>query len=235
MNKIIIAVTLAFSFNSVYANCGNDKNVGNGCTQSPNIVASTPLTNNIGVTNESTNSSRSGAMANSFGGISISSNTNNNQANGGQATNNATLSGGNNTATNTATGGQGGTGGTASAINTAQGGSVQGTVESRSEINVSTNSVNNVPRSPVASAIAPNTIFSGGMDSCMGSSTGSVQGLSLGVSVGTTWTDSHCVALRAAVRLNELGFKNTAAARLCAIPEIKEAFRKSKEFDCDVE
>lgn len=260
MKNFIAAVTIAFLSSSVYANCGNDKNVGNGCSTSvptstisvsspvavttpvsvtTPVTVTTPVsvaapvntTTNIGlgVTNGNSNNlssdsnavSRSNASSVSSGGNSVANNVNRNEAQGGQGGYAVSQggTGGNAVATNTATGGAGG--------------SVNGnTVQSNSEINVSNTTVTNVPRPPVASAVAPNTIFSGGMDSCMGSSSGSVQGMSFGVAIGSTWTDNHCVALRAAVRLNELGFKNTAAARLCAIPEIAEAFRKSKEFDC---
>lgn len=86
---------------------------------------------------------------------------------------------------------------------------------------------------PVSSAVAPTIFHSGGQDTCMGSSSASVQGMSLGVAVGSTWTDKHCEALRASVRLNELGLKRTAMARLCAIPEIAEAFAISGEFSCN--
>ena len=164
-------------------------------------------TNNLGVSNDNNNSNRlsNNIAVSNRGGDSNNSNSNslNSVSRGGEAT---------------ATGGNAKVSGN--------------TVQSNSEINVSNNTTSIQQKPAVASAIAPNTIFSGGMDSCMGSTTGSVQGLSFGVAVGSTWTDGHCVALRAAVRLNELGFKNTAAARLCAIPEIAEAFRKSKEFDC---
>jgi hypothetical protein len=35
--------------------------------------------------------------------------------------------------------------------------------------------------------------------------------------------------------LNELGLKKTAMARLCAIPELADAFKLSGEFDCGPE
>lgn len=236
---------------SAQANCGNNKPVGNGCTTEPvstNPVAVTaPMTNNNNFTatttvpvnstvitgdtsNVNRNNLNSSNVATGGSSSSVSTNRNNNMATGGAAssTSGANATGGtggvaNVTTSNTAAGGAGGSANSAVSGNT---------VQSNSEINVSNTSVTNVPRPAVASAIAPNTIFSGGMDSCMGSSTGSVQGMSFGVAIGSTWTDNHCVALRAAVRLNELGFKNTAAARLCAIPEIAEAFRKSGEFNC---
>jgi hypothetical protein len=200
-----IAVAALFISTSAQANCGNDKNVGNGCINTTPIAAAPINVTSVVASGDTRNDNRN-------------SNNNSAVANGGSVRNSV-----NNTNVNSAKGGAGGN-------STA---SVSGnTVQSNSEINVQNNTTSIAPRSPVASAIAPNTIFSGGLDSCMGTSSGSMQGLSFGVAVGTTWTDNHCVALRAAVRLNELGFKGTAAARLCAIPEIKEAFAKSKEFDC---
>lgn len=107
--------------------------------------------------------------------------------------------------------------------------------ESSSGVNSSGNSTVNIQNQRVASpAIAPNLSHSYGIDSCMGSTTGAVQGLSLGVSVGSTWNDKHCEAIRAAVRLNELGYTKSAAQRLCQIPEIAKAFEDSGEITCKV-
>jgi hypothetical protein len=104
---------------------------------------------------------------------------------------------------------------------------------SSSGVNSSGNSTVNIQNQRVASpAIAPNLSHSYGIDSCMGSTTGAVQGLSLGVSVGSTWNDKHCEAIRAAVRLNELGYTKSAAQRLCQIPEIAQAFEDSGEITC---
>lgn len=107
--------------------------------------------------------------------------------------------------------------------------------ESSSGVNASGNSTVNIQNQRVASpAIAPNLSHSYGIDSCMGSTTGAVQGLSLGVSMGSTWNDKHCEAIRAAVRLNELGYTKSAAQRLCQIPEIAQAFEDSGEITCKV-
>ena len=121
-------------------------------------------------------------------------------------------------------------------VNRATGGSATGGSATGGSSNVSVNNSNTTNTPSIASsAIAPNIFHSGGMDSCMGSSSGSVQGLSVGVAFGSTWTDTHCQALRASVRLNELGLKKTAMARLCSIPEISDAFKLSGEFDCGPE
>lgn len=112
-----------------------------------------------------------------------------------------------------------------------QGTSISGTVAGGS-VNLDFVTQSTIPRPNAFSAISPSIVHSPGSDTCMGSTTGAVQGLSLGVSMGSTWTDKHCEALRAATRLNEIGYKKTAAARLCLIPEIREAFEISGEFDC---
>lgn len=111
------------------------------------------------------------------------------------------------------------------------GSSITGTVAGGS-VNLGLTTNSNIPRPNAFSAISPNVIHSPGSDTCMGSTTGALQGLSFGASMGSTWTDKHCEALRAATRLNEIGYKRTAAARLCLIPEIREAFEISGEFDC---
>lgn len=106
---------------------------------------------------------------------------------------------------------------------------------SSSGVNSSGNSTVNIQNQRTASpAIAPSLGHSYGIDSCMGSTTGAVQGLSLGVSMGSTWNDKHCEAIRAAVRLNELGYTKSAAQRLCQIPEIAQAFEDSGEITCKV-
>lgn len=193
----VLGIAAACSQVPAYANCGNTKNVGAGCSvQVPTgIVASTPVQVapqqkvqvsvpvNVPVSSAANALSSSSSRSNSSSDSSARSSSN-------------------------AQGGQGGSGGNV-------------------ELNIQNQRV-------VSSAIAPSIFHSGGVDSCMGSTSGSVQGLSLGVSVGSTWTDKHCEALRASVRLNELGLKNTAMARLCLIPEIAEAFRISGEYKCPV-
>ena len=163
--------------------------------------------------------------------------TNNNNVTGTNTNNNTNNNANNNLNRNTAnaTGGSVNNSGNSTNRNTnratATGGTANGGSGGSSNVNVNNSSTNNTPNI-ASSAIAPNIFHSGGVDSCMGSSSAAVQGLSLGIALGSTWTDNHCVALRASVRLNELGLKKTAMARLCAIPEISDAFKLSGEFDC---
>jgi hypothetical protein len=60
-------------------------------------------------------------------------------------------------------------------------------------------------------------------EACMGSSTGGVQGMSFGVSAGTTWQDKNCNMRKDAVLLFNMGFKIAAIQRLCESEEIKQA------------
>jgi hypothetical protein len=76
-------------------------------------------------------------------------------------------------------------------------------------------------RNPVATAYAaPLTATNG---TCMGSSTAGAQGAALGVSFGTTWTDSSCDIRYDAEALRAAGLPIAARARLCQKPEIAKA------------
>lgn len=80
-------------------------------------------------------------------------------------------------------------------------------------------------RDPVASAwAAPLTSANG---TCMGSTSAGAQGVTIGVSFGTTWTDSGCDARYDAIALQQIGERAAARARLCLKPEIAEAFKRS--------
>jgi len=78
-------------------------------------------------------------------------------------------------------------------------------------------------RNPVASAwAAPLTSANG---TCMGSSSAGGQGVTFGLSIGTTWTDSSCDARYDAISLNSLGQSRAAIARLCQKKEIEDAMK----------
>ena len=61
----------------------------------------------------------------------------------------------------------------------------------------------------------------------MGSTSAGAQGVTIGVSFGTTWTDSGCDARYDAIALQQIGERAAARARLCLKPEIAEAFKRS--------
>ena len=76
-------------------------------------------------------------------------------------------------------------------------------------------------RTPVATAYAAPLAASNG--TCMGSTSAGVQGMSAGVSFGTTWTDNGCDARYDATALVAAGQPKAAIARLCLKPEIRQA------------
>lgn len=219
-NASSAALSLNSNKNTLSSNVSNS-NTNNNANFNANSNSSFNANKNV--------SSVGNVTGGSVGDISLN---NSSKATGGAANNNSTNT---NSANNSssATGGNASTGAIANSNNSSAAGGAGGAGGVGGSSNVSI--VNNESRAPVASAIAPTIVHSGGMDTCMGSTTGSVQGFSVGVAIGSTWNDSHCEALRASVRLNELGLRKTAMARLCAIPEIATAFKKSKEFDCSAE
>ena len=76
-----------------------------------------------------------------------------------------------------------------------------------SPINETTNKM------PVASAATP--VLASSNDTCMGSTSGGVSTVYIGVSLGTTWTDNNCVMLKNSRELWNMGLHNPAVARLC--------------------
>lgn len=80
-------------------------------------------------------------------------------------------------------------------------------------------------RNPVSTAYAAPLAASNG--TCMGSTSLGGQGINLGLSFGTTWTDSGCDARYDAIALQQIGEQSAARARLCLKPEIREAFKAS--------
>ena len=72
-----------------------------------------------------------------------------------------------------------------------------------------------------ASASAPLTTGSNG--TCMGSTGIGAQGVSFGVSVGSTWNDENCNRRYDAIRLAELGLERAAIALMCQSPAVRKA------------
>jgi hypothetical protein len=76
-------------------------------------------------------------------------------------------------------------------------------------------------RNPVATAYAAPLTASNG--TCMGSSSAGGQGASIGLSFGTTWTDSSCDIRYDAEALRAAGLPLAAQARLCQKADIAKA------------
>lgn len=76
-------------------------------------------------------------------------------------------------------------------------------------------------RDPVSTAYAAPLTASNG--TCMGSTSGGIQGIGLGISVGSTWTDESCDMRYDAEALRAAGLQGAAIARLCQKKEIAAA------------
>lgn len=72
-----------------------------------------------------------------------------------------------------------------------------------------------------SSAIAPGLVANG----CMGSTSLGGQGMSFGVSLGTTWKDPDCIRIRKAQDLQKAGFGDAAMAIRCNDDETRAAMR----------
>lgn len=79
-----------------------------------------------------------------------------------------------------------------------------------------TQTIKNVP-----SVSGPNLTTSN--DTCMGSTSGSVNIAGLGIGGGSTWTDNNCKRLKNSRELWNMGMKAAALALLCNDAENKEA------------
>ncbi|WP_157667558.1 histidine kinase [Comamonas serinivorans] len=76
-------------------------------------------------------------------------------------------------------------------------------------------------RNPVATAYAAPLAASNG--TCMGSTSAGAQGVSFGISFGSTWTDPSCDMRYDAEALRAAGLPGAARARLCQKAEIAKA------------
>ena len=83
----------------------------------------------------------------------------------------------------------------------------------------------NAARIPVATAVAPNNYPTA---ACMGSSSAGVQGMSFGVSLGSSWKDENCQFLEQVRTVGEvLEDRDTAAEMMCAqYPAYREARKR---------
>ena len=131
--------------------------------------------------------------------------------------------------TNTATGGAGGrataTGGN-SGGNTLSTGAVAVTVEgSKGDTYIAPAQ----ERNPVATAYAAPLTSS--PETCMGSSSGGVQGGAIGISVATTWESVKCDRRMFARALDSLGMRKAALALLCLDADVASAM-KAAELSC---
>lgn len=87
-----------------------------------------------------------------------------------------------------------------------------------------TQTLKNVP-----SVAGPNLTTSN--DTCMGSSSGSVNGPGFGVSLGSTWSDANCKLLKNSRELWNMGMKAAAMALMCTDAANMEALEMTG-FEC---
>lgn len=117
------------------------------------------------------------------------------------------------------------TGATSQAVST--GATSQSNAGNNSSVNVQGDSVvyEAQKRAPVASAWAAPLAASNG--TCLGSASGGLQTVGVGLSFGKTTLDEGCDARYDAIALTQIGEGNAARERLCLKPEIAEAFARS--------
>lgn len=60
-------------------------------------------------------------------------------------------------------------------------------------------------------------------DTCMGSSSGSVNAPGIGIGIGSTWVDDNCKRLKNSRELWNMGMKGAAMALMCGDPQNREA------------
>ena len=91
------------------------------------------------------------------------------------------------------------------------------------------NSTSNGSHIPPASPTAPMLTTSN--DTCMGSTSGSVTTSVVGVSMGTTWTDTNCVRLKNAREMWNMGMRGAAVALLC-MDELNNEALEATGYKC---
>jgi hypothetical protein len=65
----------------------------------------------------------------------------------------------------------------------------------------------------------------------MGSTSGGVQTMGVGVSLGSTWVDESCNLRRNAAMLIAMGYKDIALQLMLQTPEVAKAFAATQKVD----
>ncbi|VAW59059.1 hypothetical protein MNBD_GAMMA08-739 [hydrothermal vent metagenome] len=78
---------------------------------------------------------------------------------------------------------------------------------------------------PVATAYAPALTTSN--DTCMGSTSAGAQGLLLGISFGTTWTDDDCITRKDARFVHNAGHRIVALSLMCGKEAVRAAVARA--------
>lgn len=242
MNKHIIAIAILAAFAAAPAWATPDSVCGNG-QHTGNPHCTTPPGGGAGGQGGQGGNGGQGGSGGSVIGSGNSANTNRNdnrntnqQAQGqlqgqqqgqGQAQGQIATGGrgGNAQASSGSSSSSGASSTSSSGGNTLTGGANTASQGQSTHVNIVGDTYQAQARDPVASAwAAPLTSANG---TCMGSTSAGAQGVTIGVSFGTTWTDSGCDARYDAIALQQIGERAAARARLCLKPEIAEAFKRS--------
>lgn len=88
-----------------------------------------------------------------------------------------------------------------------------------------TSVVNQAAKPAASAAFAPTVISSN--DTCMGSISGGVSTVPVGISLGATWRDENCVMLKNSRELWNMGMRQAALARMCMDTENAKALEAS--------
>lgn len=133
-----------------------------------------------------------------------------------------------NTNRNVANGGAGGAGGAANQSQT-QNQSQSQSANNQSDNSNSNNSTvsvdTNYQRAPVNTAYAASLYAT--EDTCMGSSSAGAQGITFGLSFGTTWRDQNCQRLKNSRQLVALGYHRAATALMCQDDNVRDAMAQA--------
>ncbi|MDB5761758.1 MAG: hypothetical protein JWQ21_753 [Herminiimonas sp.] len=102
----------------------------------------------------------------------------------------------------------------ARAVTSSQGGSALGVGSQGQSLSFDSHATYEAQsRNPVSTAAAPALTSSN--DTCMGSTSVGASAVSLGISIGSTWTDNNCLMLKNSREMWNMGFKGAALARMC--------------------
>ena len=245
MKKSLIAIA-AFSAISAFAQQAvdvtgtsgpiNQQHTGDAVVTTANnnsqAVAVNPSANNIGAKIETNVDSRNLNNFSPTNTATSSSRGNDTDVNIGPIKTSSGITGSGNSSNINALHAEGGKGGNASAGASSDARSNSGgnnfktgdtTTTLGNEVNIQGDTVTYEAqrRNPVSTAYAAPLSSSNG--TCMGSSSGGVQGAAVGISFGTTWTDNGCDMRYDAEALRAAGLIGAAQARLCQKPEIAQA------------
>jgi len=127
--------------------------------------------------------------------------------------------------TNTNSVSQAQTNGNTQAITFTSPSAVQTTIDQHVSGNTSASeTIKNTP-----SVAGPNLVTSN--DTCMGSTSGSINVAGFGFGAGTSWTDTNCVMLKNSREMWNMGMKAAALARMCMDADNKTALELTG-FEC---